>query len=301
MLGYIPNPTHTKEFVNTLPDYYDEKLSFLAQDDGQDVFMYRALVKCLKKTHPHWVKDGRLVSYHQGNCGSCVGISGSQLLNFRQAIDCIIKKQPEEYKYMSSGEGTYGLTREACNMRRGDGAYGSGFAKAVTQYGTLWMKKYDSIDLGMEYSASRCRTYGSQWCPPELKAYASTHKIISANHVKSAAEAWSLIGGYEPIQVCSNRGFRKTRDGDGACKPSGSWSHAMSIIGRRTTQAGRRLLLILNSWGEDWCGGTLFEDQPKGSFYADYDVVDGMLKQNDSFSLVDLNGFRPKKLDWSII
>lgn len=233
--------------------------------------------------------------------GNCVGISMSQLLNVRQAIDCLVLRQPEEYRHMSSGEGTYGLVREACGMRRGDGAYGSGAAEAVTQLGTLWMKQYGDTNLDVEYSASRCRTYGSRWCSEELKQAAKEHKILSANNVKTAEQAWALVGGYCPIQVCSNRGFRKSRDEDGACRPSGSWSHAMSIIGRRTTKSGRKLFLILNSWGENWCSGPLFEDQPKGSFYADYDVVDRMLRQGDSYNLVDLNGFRPKKLDWDLI
>jgi len=261
--GYIPNKHDTYQFISSLPDYHDEMQSFFAQDDGQDRFLYRALVKCLKKKFPQWVNGERLISYHQGSVGSCVGISMSQLLNHTQAIDCMIKMQPETYKHMSSGEGTYGLVREACGMRRGDGAYGSGAARAITTMGTLCIK--------------------------------------SANQVKSAKEAWAIIGGNDPIQVCSNRGFQKKRDRDGFCKPYGNWNHAMAIIGRRTTQSGRRGFLILNSWGENWCSGPLFEDQPKGSFWADYRVVDYMLKQGDSYNVIDLNGFKPKRLDWSII
>jgi len=299
--GYIPNKHDTYQFISSLPDYHDEMQSFFAQDDGQDRFLYRALVKCLKKKFPQWVNGERLISYHQGRVGSCCGISMSQLLNHTQAIDCMIKLQPETYKHMSSGEGTYGLVREACGMRRGDGAYGSGAARAITTMGTLWMKEYGEINLDVPYDANRCRRYGSRWCPDDLKVEAKKHLIKSANQVKSAKEAWAIIGGNDPIQVCSNRGFQKKRDRDGFCKPYGNWNHAMAIIGRRTTQSGRRGFLILNSWGENWCSGPLFEDQPKGSFWADYKVVDYMLKQGDSYNVIDLNGFKPKRLDWSII
>ena len=232
--------------------------------------------------------------------GNCVGVSMAQLLNHTQAVDCVIKMQPEEYKYMSSGEGTYGLVREACGMRMGDGAYGSGAAKAITELGTLWMKKYDDDDLSTPYSASRCRSYGSKWCSEGLKQEAIKHKIQSAVQIDSGEKCWAVIGGHYPVQVCSGQGFAKTRDENGIARPSGRWSHAMSIVGRRTIN-GKKYFLILNSWGENWISGPLYEDQPPGSFYADFETVHRMLSGGDSYSVVDLNGFKPKKLDWSII
>lgn len=299
--GFVKNESDTEAFIKTLPDYHYELKSFYAQDDGSDTFLYRALVTCLKKKFPNWVDGERLKSYNQGVVGSCVGVSESQLLNITEAIDCVIKRHPESFEYMSSAEGTYGLVREACNMKRGDGAYGAGAAKAVSNLGTLWMKSYGNINLDVEYSASRCREYGSSWVGEELKKAAVEHKVKSANQVKNAEEAWALIGGAYAIQVCSNRGFANQRDEDGFCRASGVWNHAMAIVGRRTTKTGRKGFLILNSWGDNWCSGPLFEDQPKGSFYADYDVVDSMIKQGDTYNLCDFSGFTPKKLLWDEI
>ena len=163
------------------------------------------------------------------------------------------------------------------------------------------MKQYGDTNLDVPYSDNRCREYGRSWCSDELKSYALKHLIQAANQVTSAEDAWVLIGGSYVIQVCSNRGFARTRDNDGFLKARGTWDHALSVIGRRTTASGRRGFLVLNSWGEDWCSGPLFEDQPKGSFYCDFNTMDGMLRQGDSFNLIDFHGFRPIKLDWSEI
>ena len=99
-----------------------------------------------------------------------------------------------------------------------------------------------------------------------------------------------------PINVCSSQGFAKQRDSEGVCRPSGSWSHSMSIIARRTTNNGRKLFLIWNSWGDNWCSGPYWEDMPFGSFWADYNVVDGMLSRGDSFAYSELDGFPARNL-----
>ena len=192
----------------------------------------------------------------------------------------------------------YGIGREAGNMLgSGDGCFGSAVAEGETKIGTLWQTKYPSIDLS-DYSVSTCKQLGRVGIPKDLKDEAGKHKIVTAYQVKTADEAWSLIGAGNAINQCSDIGFNGQRDSDGAIKKNGSWGHSMAIVGRRTTAAGRKLFLIINSWGDDWTQGPLFEDQPPGSFYADFNTVGQAIGQGDVFVKIDLNGIQ-RIIDWN--
>ncbi len=295
--GWIPNPQETEAFVRTIPSAYAEQVKEqIAVDDDADALLYRALVPCLEaegktnriKNRGQWKC---VTAYDQGNVGSCVGHGTASALSVLNAVEIMFRKEPQAFRAMHSADGMYGLAREAANMlRNGDGCTGSGAAKAVVDYGTLYNIRYDAADLSVD-NPTRCRQYGTRGVGSALKNEASERKVLAVYRAKSAQEAWSLIGNGYPINVCSSQGFSKQRDGDGVCRPSGSWSHSMSIIGRRTTNNGRKLFLIWNSWGDNWASGPYWEDMPFGSFWAEYNVVDGMLARGDSFAYSELDGF----------
>ena len=88
-----------------------------------------------------------------------------------------------------------------------------------------------------------------------------------------------------------------TRDADGFLRPRGTWMHCMCIAGY---QGGKRPgFLLVNSWGNRWLSGPpgRFADIPEGSFWADFNVVDRMLKQGDSYAVAGVEGFRRRKID----
>jgi hypothetical protein len=67
----------------------------------------------------------------------------------------------------------------------------------------------------------------------------------------------------------------------------------------------RKGFLIINSWGSGWVRGPpgKFDDIPPGSFWADYAVVDRMLRQQDSYAVSDVSGFKRRKIvpdDWIV-
>lgn len=305
--GYVPHPDETAKYCESLPPFGDAVARAVAEDNNQDSFLYRPLVYCLsncdEQTQARWlIKDGeyiRLKSYNQGSIGSCVGNAEGMCLSLTAALDIIERNEPESFKYMASAEACYGFSREVGGMLgRGDGSYGSAAAKADCDIGTLWQTNYlANYDL-TEYSVSRCREWGYSGVPRELKSLASEHKLFSSYRVNNADEAWGLIGAGYPINQCSGLGWSSTRDNEGACRQTGSWAHSMCICGRRTTQAGNKLFLIINSWGDGWCKGSLFEDQPPGSFYASYESIDSAMKQNDSFVKININGIQRKQIDW---
>ncbi|MDR3232977.1 MAG: hypothetical protein LBT46_04835 [Planctomycetaceae bacterium] len=302
--GWIPNDPETQKFVQSLPPIYADQVGELIKDDeNKDALLYRALVPGLiKHEQDRWLKtrgEWRVVrAYNQGSVGSCVGNATAAVLSVLNGVECVINKEPQEFAAMHSADGMYGLDREAAGMlgRSGDGCYGSAAAKAIQTLGTLYQLKYGDVDL-TDNVPSRARDLGTKGVGTKLKSAAAEHKCSSATLIKSSSEAWALLGSGYPINVCSSQGFSTTRDKEGVCKPSGSWSHAMSVIGRRTAKDGRKLFLIWNSWGDHWASGTYWEDMPEGSFWIEWDVMNKMLARGDSFAYGGLEGFKRRNLD----
>ena len=303
--GWIPNPRATEAFSKSLPPLYSEQVEALVlQDNNKDALLYRPLTACLKKAGlgSRWLKERDGIScvrsYNQGSVGSCTGNATAQAINVLSAVEIMLLDKFQEFKVVCSADGIYGLGREAAGMLRssGDGCYGSAMAKAVMQLGTLYCMKYESHDL-TEYDQSRCRQFGKNGVGDALKAEAVKHPVKSTVRVKDAQSAWSLLGNGYPINVCSNVGFKTKRDKEGICTPSGSWNHSMAVIARRTTQSGNRVFIIQNSWGDNWNSGPYWEDMPWGSFGVEFDVLDRMCKQGDTFAYSELEGFVPQAID----
>lgn len=59
-----------------------------------------------------------------------------------------------------------------------------------------------------------------------------------------------------------------------------------------------RRFLIEQSWGQNNPSGPLYKDQPDNSFWADWDVVDGMLRQEDSFLACDMDAWMLRDISW---
>jgi hypothetical protein len=313
--GWIEDKKATEEFVKTIPKLYGDQVQQLIQlDTGEDALLYRALVPCLERygvqgwTVTRKQSDGHggteslkvVKAYNQGEVGSCVGNATAACLSVLNAVEEFNKKEPQEFVAMHSADGMYGLMREAAGLLgRGDGGTGSGAAKAIQSFGTLYCIKYGDVDLTTNLP-SRAKQFGSRGVGETLKQQAKPRNVYSTTRVNNAQEAWALIGNGYPINVCSNQGFTKKRDKDGVCQPSGSWSHSMAVVGRKTIDGNRKLFLIWNSWGDSWCSGAYVDDMPMGSFWVDFDVLDKMVKRGDSFAYSDLNGFpsRTIKIDF---
>ncbi|MDR2170663.1 MAG: hypothetical protein LBP59_11015 [Planctomycetaceae bacterium] len=313
--GWIEDKKATEEFVKTIPPLYGVQVAELIKlDTNADALLYRALIPCIEKYNVKgWTverkqSDGHggtetltvVKAYNQGEVGSCVGNATAACLSVLNAVEEFNKREPQEFIAMHSADGMYGLMREAAGLLgRGDGGTGSGAAKAIQSLGTLYCMKYEAIDLTIN-QPNRARQFGRTGVGEQLKIAAKPRNVYSTTRVNDAQEAWSLIGNGYPVNVCSNQGFAKVRDKDGVCKPSGNWSHSMAVIARKTINGNRKLFLIWNSWGDNWCTGNYVDDMPMGSFWVDYAVLDKMVKRGDSFAYSDLNGFpnRAIKIDF---
>jgi len=69
----------------------------------------------------------------------------------------------------------------------------------------------------------------------------------------------------------------------------------MCIIG--VCDEGRKGCLIMNSWGSNWVNGPKrFGDEPEGSFWVDWDIIEKMVAQGDSFAFRGFQGYPHYKL-----
>jgi len=292
--GWIKQPEQAAAYTATLPaadDFWD---TLRAKDDGKDRFSYRALRLCLKDAKiTHWLgMDGvfeRIRSFNQSNLGSCVGVADGKRWSYMCALDIYLRLDAEKFIDMGCPEICYGLSREAAGMLgRGDGSTGYGMAQANTQMGSLAQGVYGKYDL-REYSVSTCYQFGLHGVPADVKALCLQHKYSQYLPVNTAEKAWLCAGAGLPFNMCSGSGFEdpRGRDEDGALRQRGSWNHSMiGGAARYTTKKGRKLILVDQSWGDDWIDGPYYQDQPYGSFYAETDAVGAAVAEGDSY--VDL-------------
>lgn len=183
----------------------------------------------------------------------------------------------------------------------GDGSLGSWAAEWVRDWGILLRQRYGEYDL-TTYSGSKAKEWGMPraGCPDILEPIAREHPVRTISLVTSYEQARDAIANGYPITVASMQGFNTTRDSEGFLSPSGQWAHQM-FISAVDDEYKRPGCLIENSWGTSWVNGPTRLNQPPGSFWVDADVVDGMLRQDDSWAISQFEGFPSQDLDHMLI
>jgi hypothetical protein len=303
MFGWIEKREEAGVYAATLQQGDDFWSDLKSKDDGGDRFFYRAIVHALQMTEGHvWLRQRNgidvLRSYNQGSVGSCVGNGKAMEKSIRAALDVFVDGQPERFEGMFSAEWEYYASRKQAGfLRGGDGSTGYGAAMASTNDGAL---PYGLVPGISAYDTSRCKKWGRGDVPTDAVKMASERKNKEYLSVDSDEKVWLAAGFGLPFAICSNQGFGSVRDSDGALYPSGRWMHCMcGGSARRTTSIGRKLILIHQSWGDDWASGPYYDDQPLGSFYADLSVVASMCKQGDTFVSIDYQGKIEDRMDSS--
>ncbi|MCC9608533.1 hypothetical protein LOC68_09795 [Blastopirellula sp. JC732] len=298
LFGYKPHPNETRQFLSTLPQPKLRQAApqlFAARGPPQDAFLYRALYKAYRdKFGTDW-QVGR-----QG-IGDCVSWGWAHACDIHLAI-MYCQGDSADWRPVAT-ESIYGGSRvEARGVSRGgysDGSYGGAAAKWVRDYGLIFREAYPSVDLSA-YSSRRAKDWGNYGNGGKddagaLDREAQKSPVRTVALVSTFDEAAAAIQSGYPVPVCSGQGFASTRDAEGFCKASGSWSHCMCFIGVRHDRRG---LLCLNSWGPTWVSGPKWPaDMPDGSFWVDEATVNRMLRQNDSFSVSGYDGFPFRQLD----
>ena len=227
--------------------------------------------------------------------GDCVSHSTRGAIDVTRSTE-IIDGEREEWVARSATEAIYGSSGHG-----GQGMSCSVAARFVHQNGgVLLRKKYGSIDLS-KYDGMLGARWGRSGVPRELKEEGKKHQVKTISLIKTVEEARDAIANGYAISVCSGHGFSSRRDKYGIAKRSGGWSHAMCWCAMDDSHEIHKetLFLVQNSWGV-WNGGPKRLDQPDGSFWIrERDAAD-MLSQNGSWVLSDVDGFPPRKVDWTL-
>lgn len=303
--GWINDPVEVSRVMQIIhfrqgisPYYSHQEPSFEQTTDDATVLFWKAEEKVLGSV---------LKSWNQGNVGSCVSFGWGRACQ-DLLLGEIAAGDMEEYPNAQvATEPIYGGSRVEVGGGRigGDGSVGAWAAEWVRRWGILFRLKYGEVDL-TSYNEKRCREYGRYGCPDELEPVAKEHPVQTVAMVRSGPEAWSAIGNWYPIPVCSNRGFTTTLR-EGFCEPSGNWNHCMTIRGKFVHPTKGKSFVIQNSWGGYLNGEKMIKDVhgvehelPEGCFATTMNVVDAMMRQEDSFAISNFKGFPSRKLSWYI-
>jgi len=226
--------------------------------------------------------------------GDCVSHATRNSVDVTRSCE-IVGGQREDFVARGATEAIYGSRGHG-----GEGMSCSGAARFVHQTGGILLRKqYNKYDLS-EYSAVG-GSWGRGGVPDDLVKEAVKHQVKTISLINTVAQARDALANGYAISVCSNAGFSSRRDKYGIAKRSGSWGHAMAWVGMDDSHEvhNETLFLVQNSWGV-WNGGEKRLDQPDGSFWIRQSDAEDMLSQNGSWVFSDVDGFPPRKVDWTI-
>jgi hypothetical protein len=290
LFGYAPDRVGTDAFLASLakptlaqagPD--------LALDEGRDVFLGSALLKC----DPSWKRGSQKI-------GSCVGWGWALSCDILAACDIHVRNEAETYGGRVLEASVYAFSRVEVRGSRnlgGDGSYGGAAAKAVTKYGTLHYGQDYGGQRFTDNSGTREKEWGRDGVPDSLEKYAAQHKVSSVALVKTFEEAAKAIQNGYPVAVCSMQGFSMTLRDGGYLSPMGQWAHCMMFAGVRWKP--HPALLCVNSWGDCYSGdvdATLPVQFQRSAGYVRAETCTRMLAGEDSFALSGYSGFAPRTM-----
>jgi hypothetical protein len=227
--------------------------------------------------------------------GDCVSHATRNAIDVTRACE-IINGEPKEFIARGATEGIYGSRGHG-----GEGMTCSGAARFVNKSGGLLIrKKYSSIDLS-SYQGRVAANWGRSGVPRDLLAEAQKHQVKTVSLLNTVEQARDAIANGYCLSVCSMYGFSSRRDKHGIAARSGSWAHAMAWIGMDDSHEVYKetLFLVQNSWGV-WNGGPKTHGQPEGSFWIRERDAAGMLASNGSWVFSDVDGFPPRKVEWTL-
>ena len=293
LFGYEADPKAAERFVASLarPTLAEAGPALVSAD--KDAFLGHFLLK----VNPKWQRGAQAI-------GSCVGWGWSLSVDVLAACDILLRGDRESFGGRVIEAGTYGLSRvEARGVKSnpgGDGSYGAAAAKAVTKYGTLHYGQSYGGKVFDKPSGQLERQWGLNGMPDELEPFAAQHKVAEVTLVRGFSDVAKAVTNGFPVAVCSGLGFSMTLR-DGWLKQMGSWAHCQMILGVRF--GDRPGAFVENSWG-DCYEGTVDASLPvqfqRSGGWVDADVIDSLVRGDDSYALAGYTGFAPTTLpDWT--
>ena len=306
LLGYIPPTEREIDLaLNEMAKQGHEvegaevcRSNGLSYQEDKEVF----LGSFLAKAFPDW-------SWGRQGTGDCVSWSQAHCVDVLASVDVHMKQERERIVARCSSEVQYGFMRiEAYGGKQrwgGAGATGSGAAKGITKFGSLYRMKYKNGKYDFSnYSGSRAISFGRTGVPDELEEIAAEHKCATATLVRDFETAAKLIANGYPVNNCHQRnptcsGHRRDENGFPIGRVSGA-AHSMTYIGVRF---GKHPALFKTNTGHgnhvSGPSGTDYEIHPKllqCGWWESPSTVNYVLSGNDSYAYSGYEGFKRQEL-----
>lgn len=239
------------------------------------------------------INDGKHIATWKQQSGDCVSMGWSNAIAYRMAFQ-IAKEQRNEILKIPFPPYAYGTSRVLVGGRqlgRGQGSIGAWAAQASLSWGVLPTDKAN--ELGYVYSGQLADRWGWEGPPKVTTDYASKFRIRTVSQVRSWEDVRdALVHGF-PVTVASNVGFDGgyyDRDGKRWLQAGGKWPHQMCFIGVEDRPGRLKGAYCINSWGINAHPRPL-HDEPPGGFWVDWQWVQRMVAQGDSWAYSDFDGF----------
>lgn len=295
-MGWVPPENRSRAVhlrvdvaISGMSPFYIVGAKGADDSEGKRVVLWDAARKVLGKDVPCFEQE----------IGDCVSMGACNALNYLQCVE-ILRGDQEEFQ-PAYQPFSYGISRVQVGGGRlsGDGSIGAWAAEGHRRFGCL----FTTDDGCPPYSGSVARQWGKRPGPPQKFLGLAVDNLLHSTALMSGytTARQAICNGF-PVTVASDQGFlmRPVVDkGKHWGKASGSWAHQMCFIGV-DDDSRRPGCYCMNSWGPN-AHGKPADDAPAGGFWVDAEVVDRMIRQQDSFAYSQFDGFPKAGLDFTLI
>lgn len=215
----------------------------------------------------------------------CVSHGQRNALDVTRAVEIDIKGEPEMWVVRGATENIY-----QARQHRGAGMSPSVAARYVSKTGGLLLRKnYGSVDLS-RYNAS---LGVNKRIPREIFIdEAHKHPVRNVASIESLDELKEALANGYGCTIASGWGFESRRDKYGKSRPRGGWNHLMHLSGYDDDIEG---VLVVNSWGA-WNSGPKYANQPDGSFWVDYSIMERWIRDATIYAFSQFEGFPARQI-----
>lgn len=280
-------------------------------------FGIRGRFSASERRYPLWKAGvtllGRFLRYNWQQTGSCVGAGGDNALKTLLSVEIMLKGENETYKDVWWPY-AYGRSRFHGGLRgRGEGSFGSAWAKAVLQDGFFEMDPEGLPDLPdfqvrdnwlvqpakVELDWSDGAKISEQW----LKA-GRVHLIKSMARMRSKDDCFEAIANGYPLTQASSFGFSGAKV-KGSKFPirvaewNGTWHHQTYVD---DVWDHPELNGVYYRWGNNWgpdAHGDPTGDEPPGGVYIHENTMDRLCKEGEVYAMSGADGFPARELNFS--
>ena len=303
--GYEGGWSEKDKFDAQIARAHDKNLHFSIPEEWKDKgkFQTRLLHQDYEKVHgePYAARN-------QGKAPSCVGQAVAGAVDFLAAAEIVDGDRERAPPAQAAAGVIYGLSRQEIGELGpdvGGGSMNIWAVQAIQKYGVVASLNYPLLGQDLRQpSSARAIEFGRNGVPDGLEIIARLHPVKEYYSVNSYEDVRDAIYHGCPVVIGSNQGFgngKLTRDKEGFLNPPrrvffpSIWRHAMVCIG--VCDSGRRGVLVLNSWGDEWVDGPhRFEGTPEGAFFVDASIIKRMVEQEDSYALEGFRGYREYRI-----